>query len=274
MLERENLMTKAEDWTGVSEDAQLYENNYVPTLFGPWAPRVAAAASISSGDRVLDVGCGTGILVREAAERVGSSGSVTGLDLNEGMLSVARLVGPGIDWRQGDASDLPFDDESFDVVVSQFALMYFPDRPASLREMKRVLLPGGRLAVAVWAPFERAKGYVQLAEIAKRHAGIEAEKIIRTPHQLGDPDMLKGIFLESGIENPTITVQEGIYTQPSIDSFLESEVKGSPLNNLFDDRSYPPFLEETKAMLAAFLTPDGELVIPIDATIVTAQKEG
>jgi ubiquinone/menaquinone biosynthesis C-methylase UbiE len=151
-------MTEAEDWTGVSEDAQLYENNYVPTLFGPWAPRVADAAGISSGDRVLDVGCGTGVLAREAVGRIGSSGRVTGLDLNEGMLSVARLVGPGIDWRQGDAGDLPFDDESFDVVVSQFALMYFPGWPAALREMKRVLIPSGRLAEAVWAPHERATG--------------------------------------------------------------------------------------------------------------------
>lgn len=267
-------MTEAEDWTGLSEDAQLYENNYVPTLFGPWAPRVAAAAGISSGDRVLDVGCGTGVLAREATRHVGSTGRVTGLDLSEGMLSVARLVGPGIDWRQGDAGDLPFEDESFDVVVSQFALMYFPDRPAALREMMRVLVPGGRLAVAVWAPHERATGYVKLAEIAERYAGEEAVKILRKPHVLGDPETLRELFEEAGIQNPAIEIRDGVYTQSSIDFFLDSEVKGSPLNDLFDDESYPPFLEETRAALAAFLTPDGELKIPMDATIVTAQKEG
>ncbi len=265
-------MTKAEDWTGTSEDARLYENNYVPTLFGPWAPRVADAAGIASGDRVLDVGCGTGILAREAYKRVGSSGHVTGLDLSEDMLSVARVVGPEIDWHLGDAGDLPFNGESFDVVVSQFALMYFPDQTAALLEMMRVLVPSGRLAVAVWAPFERATGYVRLAEVAKRYAGEEAEKIIQTPHQLGDPETLRTLFEEAGIKNPEIVIREGVYAQPSIDYFLESEVKGSPLNNLFDDDVYRPFLEETKEALAVFLTPGGELAIPMDATIVTAQK--
>jgi ubiquinone/menaquinone biosynthesis C-methylase UbiE len=165
-------MTEAEAWTGVSEDAQLYENNYVPILFGPWVTRVVDAAGIRLGDRVLDVGCGTGILAREAAGIVGSSGHVAGLDLDEGMLSVARRVGPGIEWRQGDATELPFEDATFDVVVSQFALMYFPDRPAALREMWRVLRSGGRLAVAVWAPHERATGYVELAEVIPMDATI------------------------------------------------------------------------------------------------------
>jgi SAM-dependent methyltransferase len=151
--------------------------------------------------------------------------------------------------------------------------MYFPDRPAALREMKRVLVAGGRLAVAVWAPFERAKGYVQLAEIAKRHVGDEAEKIIRTPHQLGYPETLEPLCKESGIENPVITIQDGVYIQPSIDYFLESEVKGSPLYSLFDGESYQAFLEETREALASFLAPSGELVIPMDATIITAQKD-
>jgi ubiquinone/menaquinone biosynthesis C-methylase UbiE len=266
-------MTKAEDWTGISEDAQLYENNFVPTLFGPWAPRVADAAGINSDDRVLDVGCGTGVLTREAAQRVGASGHVTGLDLNEGMLSVARLVGPEIEWRQGDAGDLPFADESFDVVVSQFALMYFPDRSAALREMWRVLVSGGRLAVAVWAPHERAKGYVELARIARRYAGEKAVDIIRKPHMLGEPETLRTLFDEAGIEDPETKILDGVYTQPSIDYFLESEVKGSPLFNLFDDENYQPFLEETREVLKSFLLPNGELVIPMDATIVTAQKE-
>jgi SAM-dependent methyltransferase len=268
------LMTEAEDWTGLSEDAQLYENNYVPTLFGPWAPRVADAAGIASGDRVLDVGCGTGILARNAAERVGSVGHVTGLDLDEGMLSVARRAGPGIEWRQGDATELPFEDATFDAVVSQFALMYFPDRVAALREMWRVLAPAGRLAVAVWAPHERATGYVELASIARRYAGEEAVDIIRKPHVLGEPEVLRTLFDEAGIEDPEIKILDGLYTQPSIDYFLESEVKGSPLNNLFDDESYPPFLEETKEALATYLTSEGNLVIPMDATIVTAQKGG
>ena len=99
-------------------------------------------------------------------------------------------------------------------------------------------------------------------------------KILRKPHVLGNPETLRALFKESGIENPAIAIRDGVYTQPSIDYFLESEVKGSPLNRLFDDESYGALLEETHETLASFLTPSGELVIPMDATIVMAQKEG
>lgn len=267
-------MTKAEDWTGVSEDAQLYEQKFVPNLFGPWAPVVATAAEIHAGDRVLDIGCGTGVLAREAARRAGSTGQVTGLDLDDGMLSMARLSVPAIDWRQGDACDLPFDDESFDVVVSQFALMYFPDQRVALWEMARVLTKSGRLALAVWAPFEFARGYVRLAEVAERHASKEAEQILRRPHRLGDPDMLRPLFEQTDFENLALEITKGFYSQPSIDAFLEAEVQGSPLHKLFDDDSYAAFLEEAREALQPFCNQKGELVIPMDATIVTARKRG
>src|SRR5262245_120258 len=95
------------------------------------------AARVASEDRVLDVGCGTGVLARTAADRVAAGGQVTGLDRNAGMLSVARRLRPQIDWRHGDATQLPLSDASYDVVMSQFALMYFPDRTTALKEMAR-----------------------------------------------------------------------------------------------------------------------------------------
>jgi ubiquinone/menaquinone biosynthesis C-methylase UbiE len=118
-------------------------------LFEEWAPRVCKAAALLPGNKILDVACGTGVLAREAARCVQPGGMVTGLDRNEVMLTVARRVAPGIEWRQGRAEALPFPDGSFDAVVSQFGLMFFEDREGALREMWRVLKPGGRLAVAV-----------------------------------------------------------------------------------------------------------------------------
>ena len=116
-------MTETSDFQISNDAAEVYERLFVPALVGQWAEQIAEAARIDAGDRVLDVGCGTGVLARAAADRVELAQQVTGLDRNEGMLAVARRVRPQIDWRQGDASALPFADNSFDVVVSQFALM-------------------------------------------------------------------------------------------------------------------------------------------------------
>jgi ubiquinone/menaquinone biosynthesis C-methylase UbiE len=164
----EILMAEPERWQVSTDAAEVYESCFVPAIFAAWAGPVADAAGIRTGNKVLDVGCGTGVLAREALRRVGQGGQVVGLDLNEGMLAVAARTEPKIEWRQGDAASLPFEDASFNVVVSQFALMYFPDRLACLSQMWRTLAPGGRLAVAVWAPIDRARGYQILVDIAAR----------------------------------------------------------------------------------------------------------
>lgn len=108
--------------------ANAYEALFVPALFGQWAPIVVDAAYIQPDQRVLDVACGTGILAREAASRMGSTGHVAGIDPSPGMVAVARHLTPTIEWHEGVAESLPFPDQSFDAVVSQFGLMFFTDR--------------------------------------------------------------------------------------------------------------------------------------------------
>src|SRR5262249_54504818 len=136
--------------------ATAYETLFVPALFQQWAPMIADAAKIKIGDRVLDIACGTGVLAREAAARTGQSGHVAGLDPHAGMLAVARGLSPEIAWREGTAEALPFPDCTFDVVVCQFGLMFFSDRDKAIHEMLRVMVPGGRCAVAVWDAVEKA----------------------------------------------------------------------------------------------------------------------
>jgi ubiquinone/menaquinone biosynthesis C-methylase UbiE len=109
--------------------AEVYEEFFLPALIQQWASRVAGAAGIQTGERALDVACGTGVLARTVAERVGPNGAVVGVDINEGMLAVARKKAPEIEWKQGRAETLPLDSDSFDAVVSQFGLMFFEDRP-------------------------------------------------------------------------------------------------------------------------------------------------
>ena len=155
---------------------------------------------------MLDVGCGTGVLARAAADRVAAEGQVTGLDLNDGMLAVARRLRPKIDWRQGDATKLPFADESYDVVMSQFSLMYFPDRIAALNEMWRVLRTGSQLAIAVWGPFERATAYVLLTEITKRRWGDAVTEVLTAPFVLGDQEKVIYLFKAAGIDEVAVEV--------------------------------------------------------------------
>jgi len=108
------------------EAAEAYEATFVPAFFAQWAPILCDAAGVGAGHTVLDVACGTGIVARVAAERAGAA-RVTGVDRNEAMLTVARRVRTDIDWRHGDAAALPLPGRSFDAVLCQMALMFFPD---------------------------------------------------------------------------------------------------------------------------------------------------
>jgi len=148
--------------------AEVYDAQFVPALFAHWGPIVAAEAEVREGDRVLDVACGTGALTVAVAAMVGKSGSVVGLDINPEMLAVARGKPAQIEWLEGRAEALPLPDETFDAVVSQFGFMFFDDKPQALREMMRVLKPGGGLAVAVCDAVENSPGYGAFALLLDR----------------------------------------------------------------------------------------------------------
>jgi ubiquinone/menaquinone biosynthesis C-methylase UbiE len=148
--------------------AEIYEEFFVPALFQQWAPRLAEAAGTRPGQHVLDAACGTGVLACRIADRVGRNGSVVGVDVNEGMLAVAKRKAPTIEWREARAEALPFDENSFDAIVSQFGLMFFEDKRVALQEMRRVLRRGGRLAVAVWDSLENFQGYKELTTLVER----------------------------------------------------------------------------------------------------------
>jgi SAM-dependent methyltransferase len=265
-------MAETERWQVSTAAAEVYESCFVPAIFGAWAGPVADAAGIRAGDKVLDVGCGTGVLAREALRRVGQEGQVVGLDLNEGMLAVAARAEPQIEWRQGDAAALPFEDASFDVVVSQFALMYFPDRIASLSQMWRALAPAGRIAVAVWAPLDRAPGFRMLVDIVARQCGDEAVGVLRAPFVLGARAGLAELFIAGGISGAEVTLQNGSIRFPSVREFIRTQVKSSPLAGMINDDAVESVAAESERALAAFVVPSGEIIMPMDAHIVTANK--
>lgn len=249
--------------------AEVYEAFFVPALFAQFAGPVAEAAGIGAGQAVLDVACGTGVLAREAGRRGASE--VVGLDRNTGMLAVARRVAPGIDWREGLAEALPFPDARFDAVVSQFGLMFFENRTAALREMWRVLKPGGRLVVAVWDAAEHAPGYAGMIALIDRLFGAAVADALRAPFVLGVPGTFAATFEAAGIP-ARIETRAGTARFPSIDDWVRTDVKGWTLADLIDDAGYERLRQAAPDALRRFEAPDGSVAFPAQALFGVAQK--
>jgi SAM-dependent methyltransferase len=258
-------------WQVTDDAAVIYEQSFVPAIFANAAVALADAAGIRSGDRVLDVGCGTGAVTREAARRAEAEGRVVGLDLNPRMLAVAERVAPEIEWRQGDAGDLPFEDGVFDVVVSQFALMFFPDQIGALSGMWRVLAPGGRLAVAVCGPLADSSGYAALGEVAQRVCTPAVVDLLRSPFALGDRARLADLARAAGIDAEVQTHQCPVRF-PSIDALVQTEVMASPIRDVIDDASFDALIRGAREALATWRKDDGEVAFSLPTHILTARK--
>lgn len=254
--------------------AEVYERLFVPAEFQEWTARVAGAARIGAGDRVLDVACGTGVLAREAARRSGQRGFVAAIDPDAGMLAVARRGAAGIRWCRADASHLPFPTGAFDVVVSQFGLMYFDDRIGGVAEMFRVLQSGGRLAVAVWGSLDATPAYAALHALLDRIAGQEAADALRVPFALGDPDDLGEIFARAGIPGAAIASPVGTGRFPDARAMVDAEIRGwLPLVGItIDEARIVQLIEEAVDALQPFTAADGAIVFDAPAHIVTAAK--
>ncbi|MGH2531402.1 MAG: methyltransferase domain-containing protein [Thermomicrobiales bacterium] len=262
-----------ETWQVAAAAVDIYESQLVPALFAEWAPRLVDATGVRSGDWVLDVACGTGVVAREAAARVGPNGRVTGLDLNPGMLAVARRLRFDLVWHQGDAAALPFADGAFDRVLCQFGLMYFPDRGSSWREMRRVLAPGGTVGLAVWNSIDHSPAFVLLSEILERHAGPSAADILRSPFVLGDLDEVRSLLTAAELRVQRAETLVGAATFSSVDAFVHAEVDGSPLAGLLHARGdavSEQVIKETREALRPYCSRSG-LSFPIEAHLFVAQ---
>jgi ubiquinone/menaquinone biosynthesis C-methylase UbiE len=254
--------------------AEVYESKFVPALFGEWAPHLVEAAGVAPGQAVLDVACGTGVVARAAAGRTGGHGRVVGVDLNEAMLVVAQRLRPDIEWRQGDAQALPFPDASLDVVVCQSGLMFLSDVVGALREMARVVRPGGTVAVQVWDRLEAQTGYAPLHEVVARHAGQEAVGLMSAYFALGDLDQLSAWIEAAGLRVAATRTRVGAVRLGSLDEFVTVEVEGTPLLERISDEAYGRIRADAVRALAGFAGEDGRAAIPIAGHLVTARRQG
>jgi ubiquinone/menaquinone biosynthesis C-methylase UbiE len=205
---------------------EVYERVLVPAVLQALSTRVVDLAAPREGERVLDLACGTGIVDRNVAPIVGATGSVVGVDVLPPMLAVARSLpapdGASVDWREGDATALDLPDSSFDLVICQQGLQFFPDRAATASEVLRVLASGGRFVAAVWQgidrqPFWKAFTEVEAANLAP--LGLTREDVT-LPFSWGDPDALRRLLADTGfdsIELSTTTIEANF----AAESFVE-----------------------------------------------------
>jgi SAM-dependent methyltransferase len=273
--------------TTISQTFQLqgqgprsYERFLVPAMFAPCARQLLELAAVRPGERVLDVACGTGIVARGAAAEVGAGGSVVGTDLNEGMLEVAREVTAGapggIEWRVADAAALPLPDAAFDLVCCQQGLQYFPDRPMALREMHRVLAPGGRVVLGVWRAVGHQPVFAALVDALERHAGPEAAALMRRPFSGPDRDGLRGLLADAGFGGTLVRLGGFLARFASPEEFLSQQVASSPLAEPvgeLDEGRREALRHHFDQAVEPWIDDDG-VVVPLQTWLVTASRQG
>lgn len=271
-------MSDRGQWQVAGNAAETYERALTPAVFAAWAPLVVALGDPRSGERVLDVACGTGVVTRLVARQVGRTGKVVGLDLNPGMLAVAAATAASepptsasITWQEASATRMPFPDGAFDVAYCQLGLQFFPDRPAALREMHRALVSGGRLGLMVWRGIEHSPGFDILAAALARHVSPEA---MRAPFGLAEAEELRGLMAAAGFRDITIRPVAGTVRFPSVARFVQDYVAGSPLAGhvaKVSDEARAALVGEVGGALRSHLA-GGALAFPIEAHLASARK--
>ena len=273
-------MAQYEAWQVGGNAAELYQRYVVPAITSLWAADLIDRAAPRPGERVLDVACGTGVVARLAAERMGS-GRVIGLDINAAMLAVARSLNPGagpsIEWYEGSALAMPFPDASFDLCLCQLGLQFFPDRPAAMREMFRVLELGGRVALSVFSALERTPVSNALADALDRQLRPGASSIKRSEHSLADADELCQLAVEQGFRDVSVRAVTQTLRFASPREYVRLQMTATPMAVLVADMESAPrdaLVEAIAGDLSAALCRDGEeeLISPQEAHVLLAWR--
>ncbi len=259
----------------MSNPAESYESYMVPTLFAPWAARLVRSANPGPDERVLDLACGTGVVARHVARRLGSKGTITGLDLSPHMLAVARTAaereGLAIDWREGRAEQLPFPEKSFDLALCQFGLMFFTDRSLALAEVRRVMANGGRAFLSVWQGLDRHPFYRKLHNVIQKRLGLSALQDI---FALGQISELRTLMTDAGFQRVEIEPVSMTARFPNPEGFLAGEIDvdtaAIPSMQTFDAEARRAIIEaireDMKTPLAE-VTKDDHVVIEFHALV-------
>jgi SAM-dependent methyltransferase len=251
-----------------------YERYFVPAIGFPLATDLVEAALLSPGERVLDVACGTGVVARLAAEQVGAAGHLTGLDVNPGMLAVARSIPSpvAIEWREGAAEDTRLAAAAYDVALCQMGVQFFADRGAAIAELHRVLAPGGRLVANVPGPMPPVFQVLQRG-IAD-HVSPAIAKFMSVVFSLDDARELEELIAGSGFCEVSVRSGERVLRLPPPEDFLWQYVWSTPLAEAVGRLSDQEREALARDVVAGWdrLTQDGALILVLDVLTVTAKR--
>ena len=262
------------DWQIPGTWVEIYDEIFLPAFIGDWAARLADRASLQPGQLALDVACGSGAWTLCAAARVAPGGQVIGLDINTDMLAAARRkqTGPDaapVEWREGSADALPFADAAFHAVCCQLGMMFFPDCAVALREMRRVLVPGGRFVTMVWGRMEQSPGQAAVAAAWVRQFGEDAAAGFRRQHSLADVAAMRDRLVAAGFTEINVEWEMGEVRFPTPAHLVRSYAAMSGLQ--VAPAVAEALIADVSATLAHYTGADG-LVYPIEAVVATARR--
>lgn len=256
---------------------EKYDRYLGPLFFHEYADEMAARLPVRPGIRVLETACGTGIVTERLLSRLAGAGHLVATDLNEPMLRYAagRLAPrEGLEWRQADATKLPFEDRSFDALVCQFGFMFFPDKPAGAREVFRVLRPGGRALISVWGRLEDNPTPRITHETVGTFFPTDPPKFYAVPFSMHDPAGLAGMLTGAGFEDVRWDRLDRVGSSPSADQAVIGLIEGNPIYDAIMERR-PAALADIKAALARNLIAalgDQPLKAPLRAIFFSARR--
>lgn len=253
---------------------QNYERYFVPTIGEPIAKDLIGKIKLRPGMRVLDVACGIGIIARLALREVGGNGTVTGLDINPGMLSVARSITKHspIHWVEASAEEMPFPDASFDVVTCQMGLQFMQNKTAALREMHRVLTPNGHLYYNLPGPAGNV--FAILAEAMEQNIGPKAKEFVTNVFSLHNPDQIKKLTKNVNFRNIDINTTSKTLALPPPKDFLWQYIHSTPLSPVLSeaDEEARTKLENDVVKQWENFVDDGAFIYEQRIITVTARK--
>lgn len=254
-----------------------YDRYLGPLLFREYAEAMAARLQPVPGMRVLETACGTGIVTERLLVRLAGRGSLVASDLNAPMLAyvAAKLSGAeGLAWKEADATHLPFEDRSFDSVVCQFGLMFFPDKLAGVREAFRVLKPGGRFFVSVWDRLDDNPVQRLTHETVATFFPTDPPQFYTIPSSLHDVVVVSGLLERAGFESVEWERLEATGTSPSAPEAARGLIHGNPIFLTIMERRPSALTDIEAAVAGAFAAAFGDRALrcPLRAIFFSGRR--